>query len=379
MNIFFYEASSGFGGSASALAYLVNYLDRDKFSPIIGAANFGTKIEKINSAQFIKLKPNPETKSLSTFQFLFCIITYYLPEVFKLYFIIKKRNISLVHINTNIISGIPAILASWISGVPCICHIRETRKLIKRERIFAKLIDKVITLNTDAYDIYKCDIPESKITVVYDGIALDEFTRVNSATFKGEYNLDSVVLVGTAGRIVEGKGQKEFVLAAQEVLKVKSGVRFVIVGDAKAATDKYYKDTKKLALNCIFNKNIIFTGWRTDIRNIISAFDIFVFTSTTYAEGLPNSIIEAMALSKPVVSTNIPGPYDIVIDGVTGFLVPPGDIDAMAEKIIYFLEHPDIARKMGNEGKKRAEELFDIKKQIKKIEAIYEDVLSVRR
>ena len=372
--ILFYEPSSGFGGSANSLSNLVNNLNRQKFSPVVVIKNYGPQFEKINNAEIIKIRNYNYPIENSRLKFIGHFLKDVIPAAIKIYFITKMKKVSLIHINTNIMSGIPAIIASKIARIPCVCHIRETRRLIKRERFFAKWVDKLIILNKDAYNLYRGDVPESKLQIVYDGIDVNSY-RVDE--FKGlrvrkEFNLDSQPLVGVVGRIVEGKGQKEFVLAAKVVIRVKPEVKFMIVGDAKGGKDGYYKEVEEIVKRENLERNIIFTGWRSDINNIVSSLDIFVFTSIS-PEGLPNTILEAMALKKPVIATDVSGPRDIVIDGETGFLVPPGDIKAMAEKIIYLLDNPDVAKKMGEAGRKRAEKYFDIKNTIAKIEKIYEE------
>lgn len=377
LRILYFESSSGCSGSAGALANLINNLDRKRFTPVVLVTNYGTKIETIRDAEIAKIKGYKEPEKPNIFNLL-ALLKNTLVTTIKILVRIWRKKIALVHINTNITLGIPAILAAKISGIPCVSHIRETRKLIKRELLFAKLINKIIVLNKEAYSNYNLNIDKNRLSLIYDGLDLEEYRNFKSVCFREEYNLSSVLLIGNMGRIVEGKGQKEFILAAKEILEKKRNIKFVIVGDAKSGSDAYFKNVKELALNSNLGENLIFTGWREDVKNILSAIDIFVFTSTTYAEGLPNVIIEAMALAKPVVSTRIAGPADIVEDGETGFLVPPGNIKAMADKIIYLLEHPDIAKSMGEAGRKRAEELFDIKKQVKKIEALYEEVLTAK-
>jgi len=373
--ILFYESSPGFGGSANALSLLVNNLDRKIFHPVVVIKNYGPKIERIKDAEIIKLKDYSEPKELSAMRFMKFFIKHVIPETLKLYFIIRSKKIFLTHNNTNINLGTPAILASKLAGVPCICHIRETRKLIKREKILAKLVSKFIVLNKNAYELYRQDIKEDKLSIIYDGIDLEEFNNLSSDNFRNEFSLNNNPVVGTVGRIVEGKGQKEFIVSAREVLKIHPEAKFVIVGEAKGGEDGYCKEIKDFVNKENLKEHIIFTGWRNDIKNVISNLDIFVFTSTTYPEGLPNSIIEAMALRKPVVSTDIPGPRDIVIDKETGFLVPPGDTKAMSEKINYLLANKEAYRKMGEAGRIRAEELFNIKLCAKRLEELYESLL----
>ena len=355
IHILVYEASSGFGGSANALVGLLDNLDREKFHLIAVIKNSGSQIDKIKNTEIIRSK---------------------WPELIRLYSIIKRRKIDIVHVNNNIIAGIPAIIAAKIAGVPCICHIRQTRKLIKREKFFANFVDCFILINKDAYDVYNKDIPAEKLYMVHDGIDLREFAPLVRGGFRKEYKLNGSPLIGLVGRIIKGKGHKEFVMASKKVLKVKPDTKFVIAGSAKGGGDEYYKEVRSLVKSEELDNNIIFTGWRDDIVSVISDLDVLIQATTTYPEGFGLTIIEAMALEKPVVATNIPGPADIVVDGETGFLIPPQDPDLLASAIIRLLDKQDLARQMGINGRRRVEEMFDIRKNVKKIEGIYEQILS---
>jgi len=377
-SILFYEPSSGFGGSANSLANLVNGLNNQRFKPVVVIKNYGPQIKKIKNAEILKLTDYKESEKLTSFSFFIYFILKVLPEAVKIYFNIKKNKISLVHINTNIISGIPAIIASKIAGIPCICHIRQTRQLIKRERFFAKWVDRFIVLNRNVLEMLKEELPEEKISLIYDGVDLERFSQSQNGEFRKEYSLDSSSIVGIVGRIVNGKGHKEFVLSAKEILKVKPEVKFFIIGDAKGSDDKYLSEVKQLVENENLEENLIFIGWRNDVKNIILDLDILIQASTS-PEGFGLTCVEAMALKKPVIATNIPGPSEIVVDGETGFLVPPGDIKSLAERIIFLLDNPSAAKRMGEAGRKRAGELFDIRKTVDNIENIYETVLKIHK
>jgi len=375
-NILFYEASSGLSGSANALVHIINYLNRKDYNPIAAITNYGAKIGEIRDAKIVKLKHRDEPGHLSNAGFMLFCLKHYIPEIIKIYLLIKKEKINLVHINNNIISGIPAIIASKAAGVSCVSHLRETRRLIRREKYFARFVSKFFALNKKAYQVYKEDIPEDKLNIIYDGIALSDSSSDDRGSFRKELNLDSSVLIGTVGRIVRGKGQREFILAAKKVLKIKPDARFVIVGDSLGEDNRYKGEVEELVKKENLLGQIIFTGWRDDIRNILSDLDILVLPSTTYPEGLPNSIIEAMALRKPVVASNIPGPDEIVLDGQTGFLVKPGDINQLAEKIQILISDPKLANALGTRARIRTEELFDMSEKIKELERIYEGLLS---
>ncbi len=357
VNILIYEASSGFGGSANALVNLVNNLDRKRFNPIVVIRNLGSQIDKMKNTYVIKLKNT-------------------IFDIIKIYYVIKRKHIALVHINNNIIAGIPVIVAAKMAQIPCICHIRQTRKLIKRERIFAKLVDVFLLINKDAVNVYKQDIPENKLFVIHDGIDLNDFAISTEGSLRRELSLNGSPLIGLVGRIVKGKGHKEFIFASKDVIKAKPDAKFVIVGNAKGDEETYYKEVVKLVKDEKLDSNVIFTGWRSDIANVMSSLDMLVQATTTYPEGFGLTIVEAMALGKPVVATDIPGPADIVVDGETGFLIPPKKPHIMAEAIMKLLENRDLARQMGLKGKGRVEELFNIRKNVKKVEELYEQVLN---
>lgn len=379
-NILYYDPSSGFGGSSSALVKLVNNLNREEFNPVVVIRREGPNFDKIVNAKIIKLRHSAEKEKMSLLELSAYFIVRIMPEVIRLRSIILKERIHLVHINISILWGIPAIIAARLAGIPCICHIRATLKgLIKREKLFLKWVAKVIVINKDAYAIYSREIPKEKLLLFYDGADANDFKYPLAGSLRREFNLDGAQLVGLVGRIVAGKGHKEFILAAKEILKHKPLAKFMIVGDAKGEDRayRYFQEVKDLVRRENLGNSVLFTGWRTDITNIIADLDVLVQASTTFPEGLPNTIIEAMALKKPVVATQISGPSDIVVNGETGFLVPPADIKAMSEKILHLLNNPLRAEKMGASGKGMVEQFFNIQTILREIEKVYKELANL--
>jgi len=119
-----------------------------------------------------------------------------------------------------------------------------------------------------------------------------------------------------------------------------------------------------------------FLGWRKDVADIVRAADVMVLPSR--AEGLPLAILEAMACGKPIVATPVNGVPEAVVDGRTGILVTPGDDEALAEALIRLFDQPDLARRMGGEGRQRAETHFSLDRFVRNIEDLYDDVLTPR-
>ncbi|MDD5680056.1 MAG: glycosyltransferase [Candidatus Omnitrophica bacterium] len=372
--ILYYEPCSGFGGSSNAIANLIKHLNRREYCPMLAIRHCGPQLESIKDVDVIKLKDYPIAPN--NMASLAYVIFNAMIETVRIYILIKTKKVAVVHINVNLISGIPPAIASGIAGIPCICHLRQTRRLIRREKILVPWITRFIVLNGHAYDIYKQDIPEEKLKLIYDGVDLDSLSGVAHGRFKKEMNFNSDQLVGMVGRIVKGKGQREFILAAKAVLEKRPKTKFVIIGDSAGTADGYMGEIRTLVRERGLEGNITLTGWRKDMKDIMADLDVLVQATTTFPEGFGLTIIEAMALSKPVIATDIPGPSDIVDDGRTGFLVPAGDIASMARQMLCLLEDGELCRKMGSEGRRLVEKKFDVRNTVQNIEAIYKVLLS---
>lgn len=119
-------------------------------------------------------------------------------------------------------------------------------------------------------------------------------------------------------------------------------------------------------------ENFIFTGFRKDVSRLLSSADLLVMPSTN--EGFGISIVEAMALSIPVVGTRVGGVMEVMKDGVTGLLVPPGDPGAIAGACIDILKRPDRARAIGQAGRERAKRLFDTGESIRNFRELYREI-----
>ncbi len=389
IKILYYEPSTGYGGSSRCLLEWLKHFNKEKFEPlviihykgpaILGIKNLGVAIQRIPYITlFKKVSISYHGKIISYIMLFLEISCNVLPISILIALLIKIKKVDLVDINSSIASGLPGIIASIITKTPCICHIHDTRSLTKIEKFFGKWINKFIVLTNEAFKLYCLDLDAQKITVIYNSLNLSEWTPKNkSSNFKNEFNIDlNSPLVGIVGRLTKGKGHIDFIRAAKIINNLNLRAIFIIVGSAIFIDKNTEQQLKKEAHNLGLREKIIFTGWREDIQDIISNFDILVFPTSTFPEGFGLPCIEAMALGKPVIATNIPGPSEIVLDNYTGYLVPPSNPDKLAEKIITILNDNQLAKKMGDAGRKRAEELFDITKNTRQIEDLYFKVLN---
>lgn len=351
-NILYIESGSGFGGSSVCLYNFLRHLDKDRFRPLVVAYANGPNIEKIKELGIKTLICNG-------------IILF-----FKLLELIKRYRIDLIHNNNDIYSNIAGILAAKVMDIPCICHIRGIRKLTKRERFFARFVDLFIAVSNSCRNrLIKEGISEDKVICIYDGVDVDEFQsrRDEEDILRKNLNLpEDRPLIGLVSRIAKGKGHEYFIEAATLVLKEPPNIKFLIIGDGPL------KETIKSKVKSLgLEEDVLFLGWCKDTVSIYNSLDIVV-SSSTLKEAFGTVNLEAMACEKPVIATGVDAYREVVIDKKNGFIIPPGNPQALAEAILKLLKNAELAKEMGRASRKRVEELFDIKDKISEIESLYD-------
>jgi len=216
-------------------------------------------------------------------------------------------------------------------------------------------------------------IRSTLVTVIHNGIDTDAWSpkRV-SRTLREELNLDQLFpLIGYVGRIMPEKDLETWLRAAALVAERFPQARFVLVGEGK--DDGTLGDLKRLASELGIAERTHFLGYRSDLLPVYAAFDLFALSSRR--EGLPNSILEAMALGIPVVTTDVAGAKELVVDGETGVVVPQQDVEALASAIVSILGGNDRPLCMGRAGRRRVESEFSFSHRMRRIEDLYEQIL----
>ncbi|MBU1318339.1 MAG: glycosyltransferase family 4 protein [candidate division Zixibacteria bacterium] len=176
-------------------------------------------------------------------------------------------------------------------------------------------------------------------------------------------------IIGAVGRLVPVKALDIFLDAAARILEKRPQTTFLIAGDGPLRTELTDR-ASRLGIE----KNVLLTGFRADILNIISIFDIFVVSS--YHEGIPVSVLEAMSLEKAVVSTEVGGMREIIQDSVSGILVPPGSSDAIAEACLRILTDSDLRARIEAGATARIGEEFSAEIQRDRMLKLYHEVMN---
>ena len=388
--ILYYESGSGFGGSAVSLYRLIKHLDKESYHPYVLVHGVGPRIKQIEAMDDVSVTqlrfyhPIPELNGSNRgfsapFVKNLCFYTNFLLNTFinasNIYATLKKNSIDLVHLNNGIFENFPALIASKFCGIPCISHVRGTEPVTRIEKVLGKWVKKIITLNSRMYNLYKSLFGADRACIVFNGVDLEAFENVGKGKLRQEYQVpQDNFAVGTVARLVPGKGIPEILKAATEVIKVNKKVTFFVIGDDPLLDRSYECQMKKLCNSLGLNNHVIFTGWRDDVIDLMAGLDLVVQFST-FPEGMSLTPIEAMALSKPVITSNVPGYTDTVEHGVTGFIVSSGDIHALSKRILEISMNRDFGYALGNNGRKKVEAEFDVKRTVSRVQEIYRVVL----
>lgn len=303
---------------------------------------------------------------------------------FDMWRIIKKNNPVIVHTHSSK-AGLMGRLAAKLAGVPVIVHTPhghvffgysgpfKTKLFITLEKLASRITDKIVALtNREKKDHILFKIAnEDKFSVIYSGIELNilkESSSEEKQNLKKELGIpENSLIVGTAGRLVPIKGPEFLVKASKYIISKYPDTYFIFTGDGPLEPD-----LKREALEMGLSENIVFLGWRDDLAKIISIYDVFVLPSLN--EGMGRVLVEAMALRKPIVASEIGGIPDLVIHGKNGYLVPPKKPEELAKYIQVLLENKDKREKMGLAGKEMSLN-FGAESMIEKIARLYEELL----
>lgn len=212
------------------------------------------------------------------------------------------------------------------------------------------------------------EIHSDRIWVCYEGVDLspydpDKYRNQNHRELvKSEYGIgvDSVLLA-TIARLDPSKGHQYLLRTAAQVLKKHPNITFIIAGDGSEMVP-----LKKMACSLGISERIVFTGFVDDVAHLLSAVDLLVHPSL--AEGLSNSVMEAMAMAKPIVATDVGGMSELIIHGETGLMVPPGSTQCLIEATLELLGDKNRMYAMGTAGRKRVETYFDKDIQVRNLE-----------
>src|SRR3989338_49801 len=384
INILYVETGLGKGGSALSLKCLIDRLDRERFNPILLFDHPAADVKGIHWSN-IEVLFDPQRISLgesirwgrwmspviSATDFL-CRI---LPEAFRFSQLLKRKKISFVHFNNDIHSHGYGIIACRLTKTPFVCHLRSTRKLIKTEKWFAKLVDRFIVLSESGKEFFiKEGIPENKITVSLDPFEVISVNQQVDSSVSKLFDRPEKK-VGVCSRIVPGKGHEIFIKAAALVLKEFKNVHFYIVGSEAADSKGYKLELESLIESLKISEFIRFTGWVNHVSAAMSKMDMIVDPSVL-AEGLRRTLVEALMMGKPFIASCVGQTPELAEKSKGGLIVEGNSPSEYAEKILKLLKEKSVCQDMGRKGKDYVIRMFNADDKAKEIQSLYEKILS---
>jgi glycosyltransferase involved in cell wall biosynthesis len=386
VRILLLESGTGPGGSVNFLRDFLPHVDHSKAHVIVGLyfPNPSKTLEEIqrlgNPVIFFKQTRPVAPKNSTGFSALFDtslkrlrkirtvatalarLFRVQLPLTWKVWRFINREAIDLVVLNQDVHFHVPGVLAAKLAGRPCICRkaggIGEARQL---KRFLNPWVDLFVSISKATETDQRNTPGTRKVFNIYEGLDLQRFASLPpKETMRESLGIPAhKKVVAAITRVEVGKGLPEFIHMAATVVRRYPDVVFLLVGDEGLGCGTLTGELRNLVQLLGLHEHVIFTGWREDIPAIMSCVDIFVHCPTTFMEGLARTCLETMAVGIPAVVSDNGGMPDAVVNGVTGFVVSPGDIKAMAKSVLMLLDNEARCREFGERARLRVQQLFD--------------------
>jgi glycosyltransferase involved in cell wall biosynthesis len=298
----------------------------------------------------------------------------------RLYRIIKKNNIQIVHVNNSIERD--AIYAADWAGRPCVVHCRgladDRYRFLIRSKAFARTVKKVIAISGAVADsLREQGVPEDKIAVIFNPIQWAKYdtARGEREVVRARWHITPEdVVVSIFGRITNWKGQYEFLQAVGSIIASCPRMKVMIVGDSSDDVHGYSKVVEEFAQRGALAGRVIFTGYQKEVAHYYWAADIVVHNSRI-PEPFGRVVTEAMACGRAVIAMKEGGPIDIIEHGHDGILALPRDCDDLARSIEALYESAGERARLGANARQSVLRKFESEVISRGVLAIYKDAL----
>lgn len=308
------------------------------------------------------------------------ILRRHLPEARRIARMASLHGAQLIHCNDAVAISRSSILAARLARLPCVCHARNFDDLGRFDHWLADSVDSFI-FNSAATEraFLQQRAGRDRHRVIYNALDLAQFAAsADGNSVRKELGLRvDIPVIGVTGRLVPWKGHDVYLHALARAVELGARLQGLVVGGPDPSHPNWLAHIRALAESLEIADAVHFVGHRDDVARMLAAMDVVVHTSTA-PEPFGRVLIEAMAMSKPVVASSDGGVPEIVQEGQTGLMVSPGDVQAYAEAICSLLSHPDDAAAMGRAGRASVERRFSAATHVAQILDVYGDVLSDR-
>lgn len=291
--------------------------------------------------------------------------------------VIWKQKVDILHSHLFLSSRLASPIA-WLSHVPVIIETPHVREQWRRgwfkshyfvDRLAGRFVDYYIAVSeaNARYLIKEKGLPTGKVRVIHNGSNLRRLNRARTAPEEMKRTLgfsDDDPVLAVLARLEAQKGHRVLFDALVLIRREFPGVRLVCVGDGSQRKD-LEQQTRDLKLQ----EAVRFVGYQANVADWLALADITVLPS--FYEGLPLAAIESLVAARPVVATAVDGTPEVIVDGKTGFTVPPGNPARLAEAICQLLRYPELRRCMGLAGRNWVQDRFSEERQVQLTQDFY--------
>lgn len=380
--ILFVEPYNRDGGPHQCLRVLVSKIDRARHSPsVVLPCNGIVAQEFVQLDVTVHFDAGVQTvpRSFSPFrqfEFAFDLRN----SALRLARLIHQQKIDLVHVNSE--ACWVGAIAAHMAHVPTIIHLHGLSAMSPSwvGRVTTWVLNRygqamIATSNEVKKAYLACGASPARVYVICNGINIEKFTPENtSPTLRYELGIaDEKPLLGMIANFDRRKGHHDFVASCAVVLRRVPDAQFVIVGDTQLDRE-YHDEIRHLITTHGLVSVMHLLGGRKDIPDILRSLDIVVQPSLT--EAGPRVPLEAMAMQRPLIVTDVGGNSEEVINGQTGLVVPVGDVDSLSSAMIKLLSDKPLAQQLGKLGRQRVLEKFTDDIYVSQVEQLYDRILT---
>ena len=402
--VLFIEASSGgvLGGSLTGLYHLIRGMDRSRFrigmalyepKPIEDdLAQLGVRVHHVARRRLAKQHPllgrrgyerarrvGAVRAALSTGRQTARLFAEEFPAALALARVIRREHADVLHLGNGVRANFDGILAGLLTGTPVICHVKGFEKYGARERWAARRTTLICMTQAILDYCHAHGLRGADERIVYDAVDEAWLTpRRDPADVRRELGVPlGAPCIGLAGNVQEWKGQ-HVLIEALALLCDRPDVHCVIAGGVHRAGADYAAALSARIAALGLGGRVHLAGFRPDIPEVMNAWDVVVHASVR-PEPFGRVILEGMLLGKPVIASDAGGVRELIADGDTGYLTPPGDAAALAARLRTVLAAPEAARAIGARARQWARQHCSLQQHVDSMSAIYETVARAHR
>jgi glycosyltransferase involved in cell wall biosynthesis len=352
------------GGAQEHVYSLVNRMDRDCYDVRVVSLSHGSSVRRLEKAG-IQVDVIDEPDDRAAVRALAELLGPLEPEVihnhmFRAEVVGTRAALLLGEKGCRRPAVISTVHSSRVRCADDRLALRQLTPLMDRLIVVSKAIERKIR------EEGRVGAP---VSLIYNGVDLQRYNHQQPCcTFRDEFGIpEGVPVVGVVARLEAEKGHRTLIDGWPVVLQSHPDARLLIVGEG---SERNSLEAQAASLG--ISDRVVFTGRREDVPAVTAALDVAVLPSYREAQGL--SVLEAMALSRPVVASNVGGIPEMIEDGVSGLLVPPGDCDSLAGAIVRLLSDHPFADMLARRGHDLVHERFCIELMTSQIETLYDEL-----